>query len=146
MRLHALICRLVFPALAALAFLCGPALAAEPAPSCPEEMDDAQLQGRWEGRLQDSGERVLITLGPHPEWKAMVKGRIERKSEQQSPQMAGDVDDGTVTLEESRDGQRISATWFGQVVEGSCGREIRGEFLEGEDRPARPFVLRKLAP
>ena len=42
-------------------------------------------------------------------------------------------------MEESIDGTHISATWLGDVVEGSCGREIRGTW-QAEKRPARPTL------
>ena len=58
--------------------------------------------------------------------------------------VAGDVDDGEFTMEESSDGKRISATWIGDVVEGSCGKEIRGTWkTDGAGWPL-DFVLRKL--
>ena len=58
--------------------------------------------------------------------------------------LAGDVDDGELTLEESVNGQNISATWLGDVVEGSCGREIRGTWKAEGQAAWRGFVLRKL--
>jgi len=55
-------------------------------------------------------------------------------------QVVGDVDDGQLTLEESEDGKRISATWLGEVTEGRCGKEIRGtwspEATPGASGPA----------
>ena len=54
------------------------------------------------------------------------------------------MDDGEFTMEESSDGKRISATWIGDVVEGSCGKEIRGTWkTDGAGWPL-DFVLRKL--
>ena len=59
--------------------------------------------------------------------------------------LAGDVHKGEFTLEESADGKRISAVWTGDVVEGSCGKEIRGTWQEEKDPPRPyPFVLRKM--
>jgi hypothetical protein len=38
----------------------------------------------------------------------------------------------------------ISGTWLGDVVDGSCGREIRGTWsADGQGKDARTFVLRK---
>ena len=45
-------------------------------------------------------------------------------------QVSGDVDDGDLTLEESISGTNISATWTGRVVDGSCGKEIRGSWTQ----------------
>ncbi len=124
-------------------------LMATQAQPCADDgpMQDSQLLGQWTGTIEGQAGTVQLQLGPHPQWKGTVKGTIERHgSEGARRPMVGDVDDGTVTLEESEDGQRISATWLGTVVEGSCAREIRGDYLEGEDAGPKPFVLRKLGP
>ena len=57
--------------------------------------------------------------------------------------MAGDVEDGELTLEESADGVHIAATWLGDVVQGSCGREIRGTWTLDGQQAGSPFILRK---
>jgi hypothetical protein len=77
----------------------------------------------------------------HPELAESVRGRVERDGA--SIQLAGDVDEGDFTLEESQDGQRISATWTGRVVNGSCGKEIRGTWTNAADSSTRTFVLRR---
>jgi hypothetical protein len=72
-----------------------------------------------------------------------VRGEINRDGLR--AWLAGDVDDGEFSLEESANGVNISAVWLGDVVEGSCGREIRGAWkAEGEPRQVQ-FVLRKHA-
>ena len=122
------------------------AATALPHAPCPgdEEMKDSQLQGEWTGTVEGQSQPVRLQLGPHPQWKGNVKGTIARGADTRP--MVGDVADDHITLEESADGKRITATWLGDVVEGSCAREIRGNYLEGEDVAPRPFVLRKLAP
>jgi hypothetical protein len=77
----------------------------------------------------------------HPELAESVRGKVERDGA--SIQLAGDVDEGDFTLEESQDGQRISATWIGRVVNGSCGKEIRGTWTNAADSSTRTFVLRR---
>ena len=104
------------------------------------EMTDKQLQGEWIGSISGQALEVRIFLGPHPEWAGTVKGSIQRPGS--SHPMVGDVDHGTVTLEESADGTHITGTWFGDVVPGSCAREIRGNFQAGEEAQALSFVLR----
>ncbi|MDR3013908.1 hypothetical protein [Delftia acidovorans] len=123
-----------------------PASTALPHASCPgdEEMKDSQLQGEWTGTVEGQSQPVRLQLGPHPQWKGNVKGTIARGADTRP--MVGDVADDHITLEESADGKRITATWLGDVVEGSCAREIRGNFIEGDDAAPRPFVLRKLTP
>ena len=104
-------------------------------------MTDKQLQGTWVGNIEGENDGVRLVLGPHPEWKGTVKGSISRPGS--SYPMVGDVDNNNVTLEESADGSRITGTWIGTVTEGSCAREIRGNFQAGEDAAQQPFVLHK---
>jgi len=58
--------------------------------------------------------------------------------------VAGDVDQGEFTLEESADGRSISALWTGAVVADACGKEISGVWTAAADKKERSFVLRKL--
>ena len=114
--------------------------------TCPQDwqMSDKQLQGEWLGSIKGSDESILIVLGPHPDWEGNVKGRISRPGSNHP--MVGDVNQGSVTLEESADGSRITGTWLGEVTEGSCGTEIHGSYLEGEDAPPHAFIMRKAKP
>jgi hypothetical protein len=124
--------------------LCMPVgLRAQAAP-CPAAADTAQQQllGLWRAQLDGSWSSATVLLEPHPEYTGSVRGEVNRNGER--ARVSGDVDEGALTLEESADGQRISATWLGDVVEGSCGREIRGTWQAEGDAQARPFVLRKL--
>jgi hypothetical protein len=57
--------------------------------------------------------------------------------------VAGDVDNGAFTLEESTDGRAISATWSGSFADQACGKEIRGTWTDTATRIERAFVLRK---
>lgn len=113
---------------------------------CPYDwqMSDKQLQGEWLASMADQQTVVRLTLGPHPEWAGTVKGTVQRPDS--SYPMVGDVDQGHVTLEESSDEVHITGTWLGEVVEGSCGREIKGQYQAGEETQPQPFVLRKNSP
>lgn len=115
---------------------------------CPAaaDMQQRHLLGQWQAEL--GGQSVALRLGPHPELRDSVRGTLQRSG--RTVQVVGDVDDGQLTLEESEDGKRISATWLGEVTEGRCGKEIRGtwspEATPGASGPAPvpvPFVLRK---
>lgn len=86
---------------------------------------------------------AVLLLGPHPELAHSVRGTLQRGGA--TAQVSGDVDDGDFTLEESINGTNISATWTGQVVEGSCGKEIRGTWNNAHPTFSLPFVLRKQA-
>lgn len=121
-------------------------ITSEPSAACNTDsiMTDKQLQGQWQGTISGRDEAVRIVLDPHPEWKGNVKGTIERPGSRYP--MVGDVNQGSITLEESADGVHITGTWLGQAVSDSCAHEIQGEFQAGEDGPRQTFVLRKSQP
>ncbi|AMO25337.1 hypothetical protein UC35_08595 [Ramlibacter tataouinensis] len=120
----------------------GPALAQAPA-ACPSAPEVAQqhLLGTWKAEIEGERAPLTLVLVKHPEYAETVRGTLKRAG--RIIQLAGDVLEGELTLEESVNGLNISATWLGDVVEGSCGREVRGEWkAEGNPR-ALAFVLRK---
>jgi hypothetical protein len=111
--------------------------------ACPHasEVGQAQMLGLWRAELEGQGHAGMLLLEKHALYAESFSGTINRNGDRR--QVAGDVDDGDFTLEESADGTRIAATWTGEVVEGSCGREVRGTWkVEGENT-SRAFVLRK---
>ena len=64
--------------------------------------------------------------------------------------LAGDVEDGLVILDESSNNISISGTWNGQLVEGSCGREVKGLWKDTSasappDAPDVAFTMKKLS-
>ena len=123
------------------------------ATACPAaaNMNHQHLQGRWHATLQAAAPdaahppdaTALLQLGPHPELAHSVRGTVQRGGA--SAQLSGDVDAGELTLEESVNGTNISATWTGQVVDGSCGKEIHGTWNNATPPTTLPFVLRKQA-
>ncbi|MDB5899369.1 MAG: hypothetical protein JWP41_2971 [Ramlibacter sp.] len=118
---------------------CG-ALAQAPCPKA-DEVTQAQMLGLWQAEFDASGPGGTLLFEKHPEYAESFSGSINRNGERRP--VAGDVEDGEFTLEESADGVRIAATWIGDVVEGSCGREIRGTWTAEGDPKVRQFVLRK---
>ncbi|MBP6396133.1 MAG: hypothetical protein KA294_10045 [Giesbergeria sp.] len=114
-------------------------------------MDHRHLQGVWHADLPGHGGATVLRLGQHPELAGSVRGTLERAG--RTAQVVGDVHAGELTLEESMDGKRISATWLGEVVEGQCGKEIRGQWMspgadggaDGATDTSIAFVLRKQA-
>ncbi len=104
-------------------------------------MEQPELVGRWQADMPGQSGPVLLELAPHPEWDGTVKGHILRPGS--SSIVVGDVHEGQLTMEESQDGTHVSGNWTGEVVEGSCAREIRGEWTDEADRPFA-FTLRKL--
>jgi len=131
----------VLAAWAALA-LCLPMHAIASTP-CPAAADVApqQLVGLWRAEFDGKAPSATLLLEPHREYAQSLSGEINRDGTR--ARVAADLEHGEFTLEESADGQRISATWLGDVVEGSCGQEIRGRREGGWDGIA-PFVLRRL--
>lgn len=131
---------------ACLLALLGTAAAAQPATpaACPapHEMRALHLYGSWQGQRDgEAAPGAELRLHRHPELSDSVRGEVTRDGI--TALLAGDVDDGDLVLEESRDGRRISATWIGRVVDTSCGREIRGTWTDADSGSARGFVLRR---
>ena len=118
-------------------------------------MGHHHLQGLWQAQLQPSQDgatastppaTATLRLGPHPELAQSVRGTVQRDGI--TAQVSGDVDEGDLTLEESNNGTNISATWTGRVVDGSCGKEIRGTWNNVTPNPTlqtAEFVMRKKA-
>ena len=117
---------------------------AAPAAPCPAggEMAQRHLLGSWRATFEGLTQEATLLLERHPELTGSVRGAVNRGGSRAL--VAGDVDDGEFTLEESVDGVHISAAWSGTVTDGSCGNEIRGDWQGANDSAARPFVLRKL--
>ena len=117
--------------------------------TCPAAADvsTVRLFGPWQAQV-DTGpgnapRQATLNLERNPELSESLSGTITRGATKAL--VAGDVDNGVFTLEESVDGNAITATWTGQVVEGSCGREIRGVWKNVLDQTEHNFILRKQA-
>ena len=110
---------------------------------CPAaaEVSQPQMLGLWHAEFQGLWQGATVLLENNAHYTESFSGAVNRNGER--AKVAGDVDNGEFTMEESADGQRITATWTGDVVEGSCGREIRGSWQAADGSPARGFVLRK---
>lgn len=126
-----------------LALVAVAASAAAAETPCPHasESNQATLIGLWRAEFDQGRHAGTLLLQKHPTYSETVSGTIDRDGERR--QLAGDVDDGDFTLEESADGVHIAATWLGEVVEGSCGREIRGTWKAEGAAQGHDFVLRK---
>jgi hypothetical protein len=116
--------------------------AGQPAASCPkpEEATQRDLLGTWKAEVEGQPAAVIV-LRQHPELAESVRGSLRRAG--QDAEVSGDVDEGEFTLEESANGRNISAVWLGDVVPGSCAREIRGTWQADGERATHKFVLRK---
>ena len=107
----------------------------------PTEVTHLHLYGLWQATWVDAPAPAELRLERHPELAESVRGTLRRGA--QVSQVAGDVDDGDFTLEESDNGRNISATWTGRVVDTSCGKEIRGTWTNANNTRNTSFVLRK---
>ena len=100
------------------------------APGCAaEDISPEQLVGTWRVTLAGQSMPWTLLLRPHPEHEGSLRGTL-----MQYPQhfaVVADIEDGEFTMEESHDGQRIAATWLGQVQAGSCGQIITGNRQDG---------------
>lgn len=116
------------------------AASADPCPP-PADVTPAHLLGLWHAEFDGLPQGATLLLERHPTYAQSLRGGINRNGERGL--VAADIEDGALTLEESADGRRIDATWLGEVVEGSCGREIRGTWQARDGAAVRAFVLRK---
>ena len=128
-------------AIAGLAFAGGAAMA-QHAP-CPgaADLQAVDLHGLWQARFDDGGPGATLLLEANPNWPGSLSGGINRNGTR--AQLAGDLDEGELTLEESADGRRIDAAWIGEIVPGSCGREVRGTWRRDGAPAGRAFTLRR---
>jgi hypothetical protein len=113
--------------------------AAAPCPHA-DEATHRDLLGTWKAEIEGGPERVIV-LRPHPDLAESVRGTVRAAGRE--AEVSGDVDQGEFTLEESANGINISAVWLGDIVEGSCAREIRGTWQADGERATHTFVLRK---
>ena len=111
--------------------------------ACPSaaEVSAVYLYGLWRAEWSDGGTPTELRLNRHPEMADSVRGTLSRDGT--TAQVAGDVDNGDFTLEESENGLNISATWTGRVADTSCGKEILGTWTNATNTKERRFVLRK---
>ena len=100
----------------------------------------AHLLGLWRAEFAGVAQSATVLLEKSREFAEGLAGGINRNGLQS--QLAGDVDNGEFTLDESDDGINIAATWAGKVTDASCGREIRGLWTSSTGGQ-RAFVLRK---
>ena len=94
-----------------------------------------------------------MLLETHEEFADSLAGIVSRdsvtaKGHAAKAALAGDVEDGFVILDESSNNISISGTWNGQLVEASCGREVKGVWKDTSasappDAAEVPFTMVK---
>ena len=136
--------------------------AAAPAVPCPaaKKLLAPQLYGQWLAVFDKPPRglpvQALVLLEKHAEFSDSLAGMVQRglrsapgggvAGHASRAQLAGDIEAGTLLLDESSNGINLTASWDGQIVEGSCGRTVKGLWkdLSNEalpDAPDVPFVL-----
>ena len=111
------------------------------APTCPSAADvqPEQLHGIWKVQLDGTGTDWSLQLELHPEHRGSLRGELTHGTQRHL--VVADLDKGEFTLEESRDGVRIAATWLGKVQAGSCAQIINGTRQAGSGAEQR-FEMR----
>ena len=129
---------------------------------CPaaKQVQAPQMYGQWLAVFDKPPRglpvQALVLLEKHAEFSDSLAGMVQRDlrsapggrvaGHASRAQLAGDIEAGTLLLDESSNGINLTASWDGQIVEGSCGRSIRGVWkdLSNEalpDAPDVPFEL-----
>lgn len=135
---------------------------ATPAAPCPaaKQLLAPQLYGQWLAVFDKPPRglptQALVQLERHPEFSDSLAGMVQRDlrsapggrvaGHATRAQLAGDIEAGALLLDESSNGINLTASWDGQIVEGSCGHSIRGVWKDLSnaalpDAPDVPFVL-----
>lgn len=109
--------------------------------TAPADLLPVQLYGLWRAEFDGLAQPATVLFEKHPELAGSIAGGVNRGGSKTLA--AGDVDNGVFSLEESDNGQNITATWSGVVVEGSCGKEISGTWNNAISNTSHRFVLRK---
>ena len=136
--------------------------AAAPAAPCPaaKQVLAPQLYGQWLAVFDKPPRglpaQALVQLERHAEFSDSLAGMVQRDlraapggkvaGHATRAQLAGDLEAGTLLLDESSNGINLTASWDGQIVEGSCGHTIQGVWKDLSnaalsDAPDVPFVL-----
>jgi hypothetical protein len=132
---------------------------------CPpaDQMKAEQLFGAWAVRFASPPAGLPATatllLERHAEFSDSLAGVVVREmprakgkaaagTHASQAQLAGDLDGGSLLLDESSDNVSITGTWNGEMVEGSCGKIFRGTWKDTSanapaNAPDLPFTLTK---
>jgi hypothetical protein len=125
-----------------------------------KELSARHIYGDWQVRfgIAPAGlpAQALMRLEKHAEFSESLAGVLTRElvlpqagGHAARAQLAGDLEDGYLTLDESSNGVSITGTWNGEMVKGSCGKIFTGTWKDTRDNappdsPDIPFTLEKL--
>ena len=116
-----------------------------------------QLYGIWQVTFANPPaglpKTAVMLLEKHEEFSDSLAGIVSRDpvtaaGHTAKAKLAGDLEDGFVILDESSNNISITGTWNGQLVEASCGREVKGVWKDTSasalpDAPEVPFTMTK---
>ncbi len=126
------------------------------APICPgaKELANTDFFGAWVLELQSgtggSGgtagamgvtQTTRLTFERNPEFAESLAGHFLQGSLRH--EVFGDIEEGSLDLEESNNGKDIIALWTGRVQVGSCGKAITGTRRLVDMQAEQRFVLRR---
>lgn len=100
-----------------------------------------QWQVQWSGDLAGEPTDARLVFAANPEFADSLLGLLDLK--QKRHELAGDIEEELLTLEESSDGKSISANWSLRAVSGRCGKELTGTWVRASDGKQRQVVLRR---
>ena len=123
-----------------------------------EAMTAPLLYGQWAVRYTNPPAGLpptaTLVLQRHAEFSESLAGTVTRSgadtalAQTASAALAGDLDGGLLLLDESADNVRITATWNGEILSGSCGTEFTGLWKDmtdtADNSPSVAFTLKKL--
>jgi len=127
----------------------------------PKSIKASQLYGIWQVTFTNPPaglpKTAVLLLEKHQEFSDSLSGIVSRDlapaatntpGHAAKAALAGDVEDGFVILDESSNNISISGTWNGELVEASCGREVKGLWKDTSasalpDAPDVPFTMVK---
>ena len=120
-----------------------------------EAMTAPLLYGQWAVRYTNPPAGLpptaTLVLQRHAEFSESLAGTVTRSGADTAlaqAALAGDLDGGLLLLDESTDKIRITATWNGETVPGSCGAEFTGLWKDmtdtADNSPSVDFTLKKL--
>jgi hypothetical protein len=129
-----------------------PLVQAAPACAKAEEVSAQHMLGLWRVHENAPTESntphkpvptaLNLTLFPHPEHQGSLSGFLVR--DERKIAVVADIDEGEFTMEESQDGQRISASWTGTLTSRGCALEIEAERTAGSAPQGQRFILKKM--
>lgn len=118
-------------------------------PACPDlaQWPAARLHGLWQLELPELDRRGQLRLRQHPEFGASLRGELDIAGQRSIA--SGDLEQGELNLDESRDGKSLYAFWTGQLSSADCGQTIEGQWeslaRDGQPGQRSRFILRRPA-